>query len=183
MTQSLLKMTRFIPLFDFRYPSSVLSNEERMGLASITGQWLSRCSHACRHAVQPIYDWWRLRSCSLPCKIIRPTTCGRASLTSMRTPPGALADATGITDNLNPGSIGQTDSTADQEARVDRSAYSVPGGFKLNYAKIPIPLTVEWISRLDEAYKPPPSFFMDITGLAATCLILAQPRSDSGSDR
>ncbi|MEC8378679.1 MAG: hypothetical protein VXZ96_00075 [Myxococcota bacterium] len=158
----------FIPLVDFRYPSSVLSSEERLGLSSTLP--VNSYQDAALLAGMQFNRFYRLVASQVMQFAMQDYTANHmrilASLTSMRTPPGALADATGITDNLNPGSIGQTDSTAEQESRVNRSAYSVPGGFKLNYAKIPIPLTVEWITRLDEAYKPPPSFYMDTTGLA-----------------
>jgi hypothetical protein len=85
------------------------------------------------------------------------------SLTTMRTPPGSLAEATGIVRNLNAAAQGQTDSKDLQESQISREAYAVPGGFKLNYLKIPEILIIEWLERIEQAYPPPPSFYYDVT--------------------
>ena len=91
------------------------------------------------------------------------------TLTLMRTPPGAVANASGIARSMNASAQGQTDPTAKQENLINKEAYSVQGGFKLNYREIPEALIVEWLNRLAEP-EPVRIFRNDFTTLVTTVL-------------
>ncbi len=75
-----------------------------------------------------------------------------ATLNTMRSPPGELGTITGISANVNASALGQTDSAEAQTKRIKSDAYSLSGGFSLNYQKIPDMVTLKWIERLSTIY-------------------------------
>ncbi len=75
-----------------------------------------------------------------------------ATLNTMRSPPGELGTITGISGNINAASMGQTDSAEAQAKRIKSDAYSLSGGFSLNYQKIPDLVILKWIERLSTIY-------------------------------
>ena len=75
-----------------------------------------------------------------------------STLNTMRSPPGELGTITGISGNINASALGQTDSSEAQEKRIKSDAYTLSGGFSLNYQKIPDLVTLKWIERLSTVY-------------------------------
>jgi|GEM_PF-5351311 len=75
-----------------------------------------------------------------------------ATLNTMRSPPGELGTITGISANINASSMGETDSSEAQTKRIKSDAYSLSGGFSLNYQKLPNLVTLKWIERLTTVY-------------------------------
>jgi hypothetical protein len=75
-----------------------------------------------------------------------------ATLNTMRSPPGELGTITGISGNINASALGQTDSSETQAKRIKSDAYSLSGGFSLNYQKLPDLVTLKWIERLSSIY-------------------------------
>ena len=143
----------FIPLTDFRYktaPNDAKSVVPQVVLA------VNNLEEARVLSEKEFNSFYRLVGAQVMQFAMQDYTVNHmrimATLTTMRTPPGELGATTGMSKDINASSLGQTDSTEEQAKRIKDNAYSLPGGFSLNYQKIPDVLIVQWLERLSILY-------------------------------
>lgn len=77
-----------------------------------------------------------------------------AALTLMRSPPAALSQTAGRTRDLVAAALGQTDATDEAEARINRAALALEGGFKLRYPMLPSAVVRPWLDELLDQHPP-----------------------------
>ena len=168
-----------IPLYDFRHPKVSVG-------AAIKDSFLqvSSLQEASDKASREFGQFYRLVATQVLQFSMQDYTVNHmrilAALTIMRTPPGSLAEATGISRNLNAAAQGQTDDRDLQEAQIQSDSYGIPDGFQINYQTLPDIIVVEWLKTRGH-YTSPPNLYFDITNeatamfgqlLAATSTIL-----------
>ncbi len=153
----------YIPLADFRYPTVEIRDPSAVkNIVTVNS-----IEDAQQQAVIQFNRFYRLVATQVMQFAMQDYTDNHmrimATLTTMRSPPGSLEEASGIARNLNASAQGQTDSSELLESKVNRDAYAVPGGFKLSFNKLPEILIVQWLERLSVAYPPTSDFYMDLT--------------------
>ena len=154
----------YIPLTDFRYPSS----SAKMSGASTKEFILVAGLEGAENEASVQFDkFYHLITSQILQFAMQDYTDNHmrimGALTLMRSPPSSLEEATGISRNLNASAQGQTDSKDVLEKSVNDEAYSVPGGFKLNYGKIPDILIVQWLQQLSSTVPLGSEFYFNLT--------------------
>jgi hypothetical protein len=151
----------YIPLADFKYPSAELARDPSAVKNIVT---ISTMEDARQQAVIQFNRFYRLVSTQVMKFAMQDYTANHmrimGTLTTMRSPPGSLEEASGIARNLNASAQGQTDSSELLNSKIKREEYAVPGGFKLNFEKLPEILIIQWLERLTVAYPPTTEFYM-----------------------
>ena len=154
----------YIPLYNFK------SQKITLGKASKSPMNVTSLEEAYGKAVTEFGQFYRLVATQVLQFSMQDYTINHmrilASLTNMRTPPGSLAEATGISRNLNASAQGMTDDRGLQESRIDEreeDSVGIPEGFRLNYQRLPDIIVVEWLQKLEGSYPPPPNLYYDIT--------------------
>ena len=160
----------FIPLTDFRYPSSKgkLSLSESKTNEFLNGFILvDDIQNAESEASDQFDKFYHLITSQILQFAMQDYTDNHmrimGAMTLMRSPPSSLEQATGISRDLNASAQGQTDPKEALEKRVDSEVYSVPGGFKLNYGKIPEILIIQWLDQLSRTFPPSSEFYFNLT--------------------
>lgn len=85
------------------------------------------------------------------------------ALTMMRSPPGSKRGVGRLSRYLNAAVAGETDPASELEAQYDDAAFSVRGGFALNYEELPESIINSWLDFLARETAPDRDYFTNLT--------------------